>query len=283
MASNRLTSTDWYAHLAGVTREIGQPGFVEALFAALCYLAPSQGTMVFLFPRRGLPSALIEPDDDGPWLPEGSIRQYLEGHYLLCPFYRAVMDGVDGGCYQLADVAPDHFKRSEYYLTFYQHSHLEDEVNYFVHLSDELTIAVELATTGNYSTAQMRDLKCITPWLQAVVGQHWSGLTAPRQGGRFESVIERQITSALSNFGASLLTERECSIVQLLLRGYSSKALAQRFGVSEDTIKTHRKNIYVKLDISSQSELFSLFINSLALARDGLSKDPLAYYLDHRH
>lgn len=283
MASNRLITQDWYSHIANVTCVIGKPGFVDALFAALCYLAPSQGTMVYLFPRQGLPSALAEPKDDGPWLPEGSIREYLDGHYLLCPFYRAVMEGVSAGCYQLADVAPDHFKRSEYYLTFYQHSHLEDEVNYFVHLNAQLSIAVELATTGSYSASQMRDLKCVTPWVQAVVSQHWSSLDTQALGGRFESAIERQISSALSNFGASLLTERECSIVQLLLRGHSSKSLAQRFGVCEDTIKTHRKNLYAKLDISSQSELFSLFINSLALARDGLSKDPLAYYLDHRH
>ncbi|QXI31240.1 response regulator transcription factor [Pseudomonas vanderleydeniana] len=283
MASNRLTTQDWYRHLANVTCVIGQPGFVDALFAALCYLAPSQGTMVYLFPRQGLPSALAETQDDGPWLPQGSIREYIDGHCLLCPFYRAAMEGASAGCYQLADVAPDHFKRSEYYLSFYQHSHLEDEVNYLVPLGTELVIAVELATTGTYSASQVRDLKCVTPWVLAVVSQHWRYLESQVLGGRFESAIERQVSSALSNFGASVLTERECGIVQLLLRGYSSKSLAERLGVSEDTIKSHRKNIYVKLDISSQSELFSLFINSLALARDGLGKDPLAYYLDHRH
>ncbi|WP_273820893.1 MULTISPECIES: helix-turn-helix transcriptional regulator [Pseudomonas] len=283
MASNRLTTQDWYRHMADVTCVIGQPGFVDALFAALCHLAPSQGTMVYLFPRQGLPSALAETRDDGPWLPQGSIREYIGGHYLLCPFYRAAMEGASAGCYRLADVAPDHFKRSEYYLTFYQHSHLEDEVNYLVPLGTELVIAVELATTATYRASQLRDLQRVTPWVLAVVSQHWRHLEGQVLGGRFESAIERQIGRALNTFGASVLTERECAIVQLLLRGHSSKSLARRLGVAEDTIKSHRKNIYVKLDISSHSELFSLFINSLALARDGLGQDPLAHYLDHRH
>ena len=50
-------------------------------------------------------------------------------------------------------------------------------------------------------------------------------------------------------------------------------------GVSEDTIKSHRKNVYVKLDIGTQSELFSLFIDALANAQGVLGKDPLESYM----
>lgn len=65
---------------------------------------------------------------------EGNVRKYLEGFYLLCPFYRASLEGIAPGCYRLSDVAPDHFKRSEYYLSFYQHARLEEEINYLVPL-----------------------------------------------------------------------------------------------------------------------------------------------------
>ena len=49
--------------------------------------------------------------------------------------------------------------------------------------------------------------------------------------------------------------------------------------MSEDTIKSHRKNVYVKLDIGTQSELFSLFIEALANAQGVLGKDPLESYM----
>src|SRR5690606_34896624 len=133
------------------------------LFAALNCLAPSQAITVFLYPRKGLPSALFEKDEEGPWLPEGNVQKYLDGYYLLCPFYRACMDGIAPGCYRLSDVAPDHFKRSEYYLSFYQHAHLEDELNYIVPLGAHLSIAVALGSTRRLASQQVGDLKCVAP------------------------------------------------------------------------------------------------------------------------
>lgn len=279
MARHRLTSEAWFQQMAQVVDSIGTSAFVEALYAALNYLAPSHAITVFLYPHDGLPSTLFERDEEGPWMPEGNVKKYLEGFYLLCPFYRAAMEGIAPGCYRLSDVAPDHFKRSEYYLSFYQHARLEEELNYIVPLGPKLTIAVALASTCRLSSHAVGELKLIAPWVLSVVRRHWGELEL---GGRFESALGRQINAALGKFGSSLLTERECLIAQYLLRGHSTKSLAERLGISEDTVKTHRKHLYAKLDISKQSELFSLFINSVAQAQEGLSKDPLESYLRRR-
>ncbi len=282
MGNNRLQSEEWFQQMAHVVDCIGTSGFVESLFAALNSLAPAHAITVFLFPHEGLPSALFERDEEGPWMPEGNVRKYLEGFYLLCPFYRASMDGIAPGCYRLSDVAPDHFKRSEYYLSFYQHARLEDELNYIVPLGPKLTIAVALASTCRLSRQQVDELKRIAPWVLAVVRRHWGDLDADSLGGRFESALGRQINAALTKFGSSLLTERECLVAQYMLRGHSIRSLAERLGISEDTVKTHRKHLYAKLDIAKQSELFSLFIDSVAQAQEGLSKDPLESYLRRR-
>ncbi|MDD2047837.1 helix-turn-helix transcriptional regulator [Pseudomonas putida] len=282
MGNNRLQSAEWFQQMAHVVDCIGTSGFVESLFAALNSLAPSHAITVFLFPHQGLPSALFERDEEGPWMPEGNVRKYLEGFYLLCPFYRASMEGIAPGCYRLSDVAPDHFKRSEYYLSFYQHARLEDELNYIVPLGPKLTIAVALASTCRLSRQQVDELKRIAPWVLAVVRRHWGDLDADALGGRFESALGRQINAALTKFGSSLLTERECLVAQYMLRGHSIRSLAERLGISEDTVKTHRKHLYAKLDIAKQSELFSLFIDSVAQAQEGLSKDPLESYLRRR-
>jgi DNA-binding CsgD family transcriptional regulator len=47
------------------------------------------------------------------------------------------------------------------------------------------------------------------------------------------------------------------------LRGNSSKAIAKRLSISQETVKVHRRNLYAKLGVSSQSELFSLFLQRL--------------------
>lgn len=62
------------------------------------------------------------------------------------------------------------------------------------------------------------------------------------------------------NFGGDALTIREMQVVQLILIGHSSASIALQLGVSISTIKSHRRNIYGKLQISSQAELFSLFL-----------------------
>ncbi|MNN87274.1 Transcriptional regulatory protein UhpA [compost metagenome] len=65
------------------------------------------------------------------------------------------------------------------------------------------------------------------------------------------------------NFGGDRLTEREREIAHLLLRGHSVKSSAKVLEISPETVRMHRKNLYTKLEISSQAELFALFIDWL--------------------
>jgi DNA-binding NarL/FixJ family response regulator len=51
------------------------------------------------------------------------------------------------------------------------------------------------------------------------------------------------------------LTPREIEIIKFIRTGNSSNEIAQLLFLSEDTIKTHRKNIYYKLGINKVSEL----------------------------
>jgi DNA-binding CsgD family transcriptional regulator len=51
--------------------------------------------------------------------------------------------------------------------------------------------------------------------------------------------------------------------VGYILRGFSADATGQALGISSGTVRIHRRNIYGKLHITSQGELFSMFITSL--------------------
>ena len=56
---------------------------------------------------------------------------------------------------------------------------------------------------------------------------------------------------------------REGEGARMSLHGHSSESICFNLGISLGTVKTHRKNAYAKLGISSQSELLSLFLQSL--------------------
>lgn len=54
------------------------------------------------------------------------------------------------------------------------------------------------------------------------------------------------------------LTAREAEILVLLGRGHTSVFVAEELTVAESTVRSHRKNIYRKLGVSSREELFKL-------------------------
>ncbi|WP_254690874.1 helix-turn-helix domain-containing protein [Shinella daejeonensis] len=64
----------------------------------------------------------------------------------------------------------------------------------------------------------------------------------------------------LTGEGLDRLTPREREIVAFILKGYSAEATGQVLEISTGTVRIHRRNIYAKLGISSQRELFSRFM-----------------------
>lgn len=54
------------------------------------------------------------------------------------------------------------------------------------------------------------------------------------------------------------LTAREAEILLLLGRGHTSNFVADELTVAESTVRSHRKNIYRKLSVSSREDLFRL-------------------------
>ena len=58
------------------------------------------------------------------------------------------------------------------------------------------------------------------------------------------------------------LTAREQEVLQLILSGKSSREIAQALFISENTVKTHARNIYSKYDVSSRAELISTLLKN---------------------
>lgn len=59
--------------------------------------------------------------------------------------------------------------------------------------------------------------------------------------------------------GRTPLTSREMEVAMLTLSGFSTRAIAEKLVISFETVRAHKKHIYTKLNVKSQSELFALF------------------------
>jgi DNA-binding CsgD family transcriptional regulator len=101
----------------------------------------------------------------------------------------------------------------------------------------------------------------------AAAERHWRGLSQRFDAAPETPPAETTLREAFAAFGRHRLTQREGEVVAMVLRGHSSEAIATALKIAPGTVKIHRKNIYAKLGIGSQAELFSLFLASLSGAR----------------
>lgn len=53
------------------------------------------------------------------------------------------------------------------------------------------------------------------------------------------------------------LTPREIEIIKLIKAGMDTAKIAEKLFLSEETVKSHRKNIYFKLNINKVTELIA--------------------------
>jgi DNA-binding NarL/FixJ family response regulator len=58
------------------------------------------------------------------------------------------------------------------------------------------------------------------------------------------------------------LSEREIQVIISVTEGFTSKEIAERLFISEHTVKTHRKNIFRKLEVKDTSELIQFAMNN---------------------
>jgi len=97
-------------------------------------------------------------------------------------------------------------------------------------------------------------------------GQYWMGQSAVASLVEAINLLnEQSAPNQRKTFG---LTPRELQMVAAIVEGRTNKDIAEKFSISEDTVKRHLTNIFDKLGTSNRLELALFAINhGLAPAR----------------
>ncbi len=210
-----------------------------------------------------------------------ALELYLQGTYVLNPVYNAYLNGLKAGVYRLRELAPDCYFSSDYYRQFQVQQFEYEEIGYRTYGwpagMEELVIAVELpegklaeiglhrpVNLGGFSDADCLLLSSMEPLIGAIYRRIWQNcksLGKPRTNRNSLDIF-------LRDFGKGTLSARECEVAHMILKGHSSESISHHLQISVTTVKTHRKNLYAKLGLSTQQELFSLFLASLHAASD---------------
>jgi DNA-binding CsgD family transcriptional regulator len=272
IASGRrlLSHPEWFSALGALLSQVGSYQFPDTLAETVGRLVPFDYTVSFAYSGPGKPVCLHHTF--GPKQFDIHVQEYEVGPYLLDPFYKATANGIRSGIHKLAELAPDQFYKSEYYKSYYVQTGPVDEIAFFTPGKDGWIIVTSLMrapSQANFSAHDLRTLRTVEPLVRRIAEAHWRIEERLKTGSQMEDgkeVLRRTVRDALEARGMPQLTPREMQVVGLVLEGHSSESIANLLAISAGTVRIHRKNIYAKMRISSQRELFSIFIRAPASA-----------------
>jgi DNA-binding CsgD family transcriptional regulator len=268
-----LAQPQWQQLLADTVNALSGEDFYHH-FARSCEMVSGyQSALIVWLSSSHRPINLF--DDLPEELASSSTQPWFDGAYLLDPFYALFINKAPEGFYRLKDLAPDNFYESEYYHSYYTQTGLTDESGLLINLDQDHSILVSLGNRGEPAAkaSQLANLQLVLPVLSALCHKQQSA-------GAGEITFSAPLDKAFRNFGRDHLSNRECEVIQLILKGHSNKSIAQLLDISVDTVKVYNKRFHTKLDISSQAELFSLFLEAISLVPFDADIDPLTHYLE---
>lgn len=265
--SKNLTETD-IKRLRNAMRSVGTPAFLTHYKRLLSAKLRFDTFLMIRFDVDAPPQML------GAWIraatiPHSALSEYCERTYLFDPFFQFRGFPTSGALYQLSDIAPDRFFSSEYYLEYYRKTGLCDEIGLLAPLPNGSVAHLSLSRLEQSGPFKRRDLQCLqhhAPVLLELLSQHFALLQNSEEPAaskiQFSPLSDIIRVQALELFSVQL-TRRESQIAALVLLGHSNSSAALELGIARETNKVHRRNLYRKLSISSQGELFALLMHLL--------------------
>lgn len=272
----------WNRDISRAIAALGTDTFFATLIEAIQGQVRFDYPQVWLFHRELPPRVLYHEIPDHAVASQ--VDHYLDGPYREDPFYRTSMEQPRSKLYRMSRITLGKLRESEYYHDYYADTGSVDEAAYIAKLRGGNVINLDmmrLPQHGEFSDEEYETLYLLAEPVSELLKCHSEhdsfAVTHLIQPG-----IDHQIDLAFRTFGASILSPREKGVLELMLRGYGTDTSAQRLGIAVETVRRHRKSIYRKLDVSSQTDLFSLFINALSCLGEAGGGDPLSVYMAPR-
>ncbi|WP_298851994.1 LuxR C-terminal-related transcriptional regulator [uncultured Ruegeria sp.] len=257
------------ALFASMISLIGSDRFFDGLASILGEALPFKWVHIFQYSKDTAPVALSNHPRDVAY--KRGFENYLNFTYVINPTYRAFQHGANSGVFLISDFIPEGYDDIIGSTDFEIRIEDSESIGYrtpgwpknmtefivLINLPNGTAIDFTFLTEmdGTLHKDHEKRLQDCFPILDAVMNKQFE--ICPQS---FEHHARPGQEERFQDFGGDALTDREREVVQLILVGHNSNSIALKLCVSLSTVKTHRRNIYSKLQISSQAELFSLFL-----------------------
>ncbi len=268
----------WLDVAGDLVSRIGCDDFLARFSAAMAQILAFEFLIVFLYRPDAAPALLH--DSICVARHRKGLKNYLRNTYVLNPFYQAVRKNPEPGIYFMKDFMPDEYSLESRHQEFPVSLDSFEEIGFLTNdwpsgmqellivmpLNESALIEVSLSKKeagGGFSEYEAETLKTLFPILYALFRKHWE-YAAHRLAPELEEPLLERL---FHQFGQGVLSEREREVVRMILLGHSSTSIALNLDVALPTVKSHRRNAYAKLGISSQAELFTRYMDSVHQTR----------------
>lgn len=259
--------------------EIGDPAFSQKYAETCRDIFDNDQCTVFCFSEGEAPSCLIADAmvEETKQITRTLADEYIETAHLRDPTMREIKRAAGSSREpMIKKVSATEIRDNVYRARFYEEALVRQKI------AIVSFVGRRILYSNFYRNPEQRDfdqsdidaLVEIGPLLCRILAKHFD-LTADAQPASvhpqeltkaFRDKLQEKVRVALLQEDCSL-TPREAEVCAAIAIGYTTEAVGLNFGISMNTVATHRKRAYSKLQISSQNELFARYIQHSALAR----------------
>ncbi len=266
----------WNECVAQTAACLNDKQFPDRLLEAIRIIVPFRFGLMVVY-RVGAAPYCIHHNFDSE-AAKRAVNRYTEATYVLNPVYNGFLAGLKPGVYKITELAPDAYFSAKVFDELKIGIHSEEELGYrtpgWPEGLAELIVAIGLPNgelleislsrdaSEGYDNDSIRRMRIIEPVISALFKGYWTQARARLSN----AVSPLLLDDLLREFGRDKLTSREREVAQLILRGHSGESISLHLEISRSTVKSHRQNIYAKLNVATQQELFTHFLKSLRLA-----------------
>jgi DNA-binding CsgD family transcriptional regulator len=247
--------------LAEAITAINGEGFADRLADWLKARLEHDNVTILAYFQGRAPRPLLTRSQQ-PFVHRNLERIYVGGAYLLDPFHELHTRRAPRGVYRLSEIAPDQFHRNPYFLDYYANTKMVDELAFVGYPAPGVSVHVCLGrdsvSNQRFSGRDFETARAVSPIVVALIERQWAALDAP--GTYSEALVTTRLIDKLEQEHGIALSPRQAEVALLILRGHSSVSIGLKLGISAQTVKVFRKQLYRKCAISSQAELFRLML-----------------------
>lgn len=284
MSAKEMSNTgsdDWLFKLNRAICKLGRAEFEDCLFDLVNAVVAVDHCAVFINNNDGTAAHLFTKSKLDAAVCKSLAKAYTEGFYArdpnLAPLSKQVEDPQATRITLLPHTSTADYDAA-YRARFFTDTGLIDKVSSLLQ-TRQYTIYCSfyrLKGSGRFKQVEFAELSKILPILTNLIFKHSHLAGLKKQKKKPDPIITQVPLGRSKEASVNLLdvrngvfaqlTDREREVCHRILQGYTSEAISLDLEVAISTIHTYRKRAYAKLGISSQNELFSLYLEFIPMA-----------------